>query len=33
VEVASRLHWRTSEKPVRPRRRFHPERSKPSESF
>ena len=33
VEVASRLHSRTSRTPVGPRRRFHPERSRPNNSF
>jgi Domain of unknown function (DUF4288) len=33
VEVASRLHSRTSQKPVPPRKQLRPERSKPSESF
>ena len=33
MEVASKLHYRTSKQPVPFRRRFHPERSKPVQSF
>ncbi|MBL9185127.1 MAG: DUF4288 domain-containing protein [Verrucomicrobiaceae bacterium] len=32
-EVASKLHYRTSRTAVSPGRTFHPERSKPNESF
>ena len=32
-EVASKLHCRTSKKPIAPTTRFHPEKSKPEESF
>jgi len=33
AEVASNLHYRTSKTPVSPRKRFHPEKSEPSQSF
>ena len=33
AEVASELHYRTSKVAISPRRRFRPEKSKPSESF
>lgn len=32
-EVASRLHVRVSQRPMSPKKRFHPEKSKPGNSF
>ena len=33
AEVASKLHSRISAKPISPKQRFHPQRSKPNQSF